>query len=215
MTFLLNCPLAYPAQFSLIVTFKKSCVAQNNSFSQFWTVFPSFGREKLGKTGLSQFIPFWTAKTGFRREKPNPGSCNGLVLASTKPLPEPVLIKIYISTQHHWFKYGLSPGRRHAIIWTNAEILLIGPLGTNFSEISIEIHSFSFTKMHLKMLSKMAVICLGLDVLNFCLYILVLYQYDWHYLCQYNWYIVKWTPRKTLQWSFNLNTCLNFKAWFG
>ena len=34
---------------------------------------------------------------------------------------------------------GLSPGRRQVIIWTNAEILLIGPLGTNFSEISIEI----------------------------------------------------------------------------
>ena len=34
---------------------------------------------------------------------------------------------------------GLSSGRRQAIIWTNAEILLIGPLGTNFSEILIEI----------------------------------------------------------------------------
>ena len=34
---------------------------------------------------------------------------------------------------------GLSPGRRQAIIWTNAGILLIGPLGTNFSEILIEI----------------------------------------------------------------------------
>ena len=33
---------------------------------------------------------------------------------------------------------GLSPGRRQAIIWTNAGILLIGPLGTNFSEILIE-----------------------------------------------------------------------------
>ena len=32
---------------------------------------------------------------------------------------------------------GLSPGRRQAIIWTNAGILLIGPLGTNFSEILI------------------------------------------------------------------------------
>ena len=32
---------------------------------------------------------------------------------------------------------GLSPGRRQAIIWTNAWILLIGPLGTNFSEILI------------------------------------------------------------------------------
>ena len=29
---------------------------------------------------------------------------------------------------------GLSPGRRQAIFWTNAEILSIGPLGTNFSE---------------------------------------------------------------------------------
>ena len=34
---------------------------------------------------------------------------------------------------------GLSPGRRQAIIWTNAGILLIGPLGTNFSEILIQI----------------------------------------------------------------------------
>ena len=37
---------------------------------------------------------------------------------------------------------GLSPGRRQAIIWTNAGILLIGPLGTNFSEILTEIHTF-------------------------------------------------------------------------
>ena len=28
---------------------------------------------------------------------------------------------------------GLSPGRRQAIIWTNAGIWLMGPLGTNFS----------------------------------------------------------------------------------
>ena len=34
---------------------------------------------------------------------------------------------------------GLSPGRRQAIIWTNAGIWLIEPLGTNFSEILIEI----------------------------------------------------------------------------
>ena len=35
---------------------------------------------------------------------------------------------------------GLLPGWHQAIIWTNAGILLIGPLGTNFSEILIEIH---------------------------------------------------------------------------
>ena len=33
---------------------------------------------------------------------------------------------------------GLPPGRHQAIIWTNAGISLIGPLGTNFSEILIE-----------------------------------------------------------------------------
>ena len=30
---------------------------------------------------------------------------------------------------------GLSPGRRQAIIWTKAGILLTGPLGTKFNEI--------------------------------------------------------------------------------
>ena len=48
---------------------------------------------------------------------------------------------------------GLSPGRRQAIIWTNAGILLIGPLGTNFSEILIEIQTFSLRKIRLKMSS--------------------------------------------------------------
>ena len=42
---------------------------------------------------------------------------------------------------------GLSPGRRQAIIWTNARILLIGPLGTNFNEILTEIHTFSLKKI--------------------------------------------------------------------
>ena len=48
---------------------------------------------------------------------------------------------------------GLSPGWRQAIIWTNAEILLIEPLGTDFSEILIGIQIFSFKKMCLKMSS--------------------------------------------------------------
>ena len=61
---------------------------------------------------------------------------------------------------------GLSPGRRQAIIWTNDGILLIWPLGTNFSEILIKIHSFSFKKMHLKMSGKWWPFCLGLNVLT-------------------------------------------------
>ena len=60
---------------------------------------------------------------------------------------------------------GLSPGRRQAIIRTNAGILLIESLRTNFSEISIKIHTFSFKEMHLKMSSgKWQPFCLGLNV---------------------------------------------------
>ena len=62
---------------------------------------------------------------------------------------------------------GLSPGRRQAIIWTNDGILLIGPWGTNFSELLIGIQIFSFKKMHLKMSSaKWRPFCLGLNVLS-------------------------------------------------
>ena len=61
---------------------------------------------------------------------------------------------------------GLSPGRRQAITWTNVGILLIGPLGTNFSEMLIEIHIFSFMKIHLKKSSgKWRPFCLGLNML--------------------------------------------------
>ena len=62
---------------------------------------------------------------------------------------------------------GLSPGRRQAIMWTIAGILLIGPFGTNFSEIVISIQTFSFKKMHLKVSSvKWRPSCLGLNVLT-------------------------------------------------
>ena len=49
---------------------------------------------------------------------------------------------------------GLSPGRRQAIIRTNSELMLIGPLGTNFSEILINSVTFSVKK------------CLSLNVLR-------------------------------------------------
>ena len=61
---------------------------------------------------------------------------------------------------------GLSPGRRQAIIWTNAGILLIRPLGTNFDEMLTKILTFSFMKMHLKVSSaKWRPFCLSLNVL--------------------------------------------------
>ena len=62
---------------------------------------------------------------------------------------------------------GLSPGRRQAIIRTNAGILLIRPLGNKLQWILVEILIFSFKKMHLKMSSgKWRPSCLGLNVLN-------------------------------------------------
>ena len=45
------------------------------------------------------------------------------------------------------------------------EKLLIGPLGTNFSEILIKMYAFLFKDMHLKMSSgKWQLFCIGLNV---------------------------------------------------
>ena len=121
----------------------------------------------------------------------NIGSDNGLVPSDNKLLYEPMLTQICVTLWHHratkihvlthWWRVthicvrklttiasdnGLLPRWYQAIIWTKAGILLIGPLGTNFSEILIGIYIFSFKKMHLKMLSgKWRPFCLGLNVL--------------------------------------------------
>ena len=98
------------------------------------------------------------------------------------PTPTPELTPTLMKTLTHWGRVthiclskltiigsdnGLSPDRRQAIIWTNTGILLIGPLGTNFIEILIEILTFSFKKMHLKISSaKRRPFCLGLNMLK-------------------------------------------------
>ena len=65
---------------------------------------------------------------------------------------------------------GLSPGRRQAIIRTNAGILLIGILGTNFSEIFNGIYTFALKKMHLKMSSgRWRPFCGGLNEIRACI----------------------------------------------
>ena len=46
---------------------------------------------------------------------------------------------------------GLSPIERQVINWTNADLLSIGTLETNFNEIRIEIHDFSFTKLRVNL----------------------------------------------------------------
>ena len=61
----------------------------------------------------------------------------------------------------------MSPRRRQAFILSNAGILLIGTLETNFIEVLSKFHTFSFKKMHLKMSSgQWRPFCLGHNVLT-------------------------------------------------
>ena len=72
-----------------------------------------------------------------------------------------------VSKTNQYIDNGLSPGRCQAITWTNAGILLIGPLWTNFSEILIRIQIFQFKKTHFKMSSwKWLPFWRGLNVLR-------------------------------------------------
>ena len=72
--------------------------------------------------------------------------------------------KLYISGSDNC----LSPGRRQAITWGNDGILLIEPLGTKFSKTLIEIYTFSFKEMYLKMTSgKWHLFLPGLNVLTY------------------------------------------------
>ena len=60
---------------------------------------------------------------------------------------------------------GLPPGQRQALLETMLE--------SNFSEFLLEIHIFSFEKMHLKMSSgKWRPFCLGLNVYGWCISVL-------------------------------------------
>ena len=61
----------------------------------------------------------------------------------------------------------LFKGIAKTIIWANAGMLSVGPLGTYSSEISIEIYIISFTKTHLKMsLENWRIFCVGLNVFS-------------------------------------------------
>ena len=110
---------------------------------------------------------------------------------------------------------GLSPGRRKAIVWTSAGILLIGPIGTNFSEILIGIQTFSFTKMHLKISSaKCRPFFLGLNVLisrlqthsySGC------YSNGGQFLSSHE--ALKWSPVYIRMWIFQMSSCVYVILW--
>ena len=76
-------------------------------------------------------------------------------------------------------------GRRQAIFWTKAGILLIGLSGTNFSEILIEILTFSFKKMSFKVSSaKWRPFCLGQCVMQSTEYQVL----SWRQGCHHWWH---------------------------
>ena len=106
---------------------------------------------------------------------------------------------------------GLPPGRSQAISCTNAGILLIRTLGTNFSEILSEIHIFLFKKMYLHMSSgKCRPFCLDLNVLHALENRAILGSWfrKWPGACSepsYQpiqcWLLVNYTLRNTSQWN--------------
>ena len=110
---------------------------------------------------------------------------------------------------------GLSPGRRQAIIWSNAGILLNWTLGTNFSEILSEIDTFSFKQMRLKMSSgKWRPYCLGLYVLTHWGRDKMVDIYEWIFWNENVWISInislKFVPRGPIN---NIPTLLQVMAW--
>ena len=85
---------------------------------------------------------------------------------------------------------GLSAGRRQAIIWTNDGIILIGYLGANFTVILIEIYTFAFKKIHMKMSSaKRRPYYPGLNVLS--IRYLSCFLHRSFFFCQHD-DVIKW-----------------------
>ena len=111
-----------------------------------------FGKRKLGLVGIAKNRLFTLC----------PGPCFNI--NSLRPSDAYICVS---DISNIVSDNGLSPGRRQAIIRTNAGILLIRPSRTNFSEMLIEIHIFPFTKIHFKMSSgKWRPFCLGLNELR-------------------------------------------------
>ena len=90
---------------------------------------------------------------------------------------------IYASVKHTNISSdnGLLPGQWQVNIWTSARILLIGRLGKKFCEIVIEIYTFLFKKLHLKMSSgKWRPFCLNLNRLRgYAIFVHEIAWLDW------------------------------------
>ena len=87
----------------------------------------------------------------------------------TKNIHRSIVSKLTITDSDN----GLSPDRRQAIIWTNAGLLVIGPLGANFSGMLIEIYRVSVKKHAFEnVVWQWPPFCLGFHVLTRLLYII-------------------------------------------
>ena len=106
---------------------------------------------------------------------------------------------------------GLSPGRRQAIMWTNARILLNWHTGTIFRELLMEILTVSFRKMRLKgSFAKWRPCCLDFNVLmrHYCFDVYYIHGYrsmngyfrDVHVTKLYKSLYIQWEKYKRL-WS--------------
>ena len=123
------------------------------------------------RASVSSYIPHWTAgviilpyPNMLMKRAPNDLAHSG-PLTHWGRVTHIWVIKLTIIVSDN----GLAPGWRQAIIWINAEMFLIGSMGTNFSKIFIEIYSLSFKKMHLKMPSgEWRPFCLSFNVLMQC-----------------------------------------------
>ena len=91
------------------------------------------------------------------------------LLPSTNPIMQHYLNSSPPSAvyMHQWFRSLLVQTMACHLFGANAGLMPIEPLGTNFSEIWIEIQNFSFMKMHLEILSgKWQPFCPGGDELT-------------------------------------------------
>ena len=92
----------------------------------------------------------------------NPATVKAIILFNNSLRPSDAYIGRQTNPQCS--DNGLLTEQRQAIIWTNDGISYTVPLGTNFSEISIGIQTFSFKKMYSKLSSsKRHPYCLGLN----------------------------------------------------
>ena len=148
----------------------KTKIGMEIPIGRIWTIwFPRYhgpceNKQQGGYPSIKSTLA-WTVATKYTQRPHNKGitalHINGDSLHGKQT---PVLSDLNSSPpsaawMHQWIGSAMvqkitCPIRRQAIIYTNAGLLLIGHLATNFSEILIKIRNFSFAKTHLKIPSK-------------------------------------------------------------